>query len=111
VFVFRDIVLLQKKIIVIFQENIISRRITTKTSANGIFYMVVERVEHYVDVCSGQLIVSCVVGKTEIPIHQESFNRCTSKWYIYSHQATITFLYTSLILYAWKDERVYDYGV
>ena len=99
-FVFRDIVLLQKKIIVIFQENIISRRIATKTRANGIFYMVVERVEHYVDVCSGQLIVICVVGKTEIPIHQESFNRCTSKWYVYSHQATITFLYTILILYA-----------
>jgi hypothetical protein len=90
VFVFRDIVLLQKKIIVIFQENIISRRITTKTSANGIFYMVVERVEHYVDVCSGQLIAICVVGKTEIPIHR----------YVYSHQATITFLYTILILYA-----------
>ena len=55
-FVFRDIVLLQKKIIVIFQENIISRRITTQTSVNGIFYMVVERVEHYFDICSGQLI-------------------------------------------------------
>jgi hypothetical protein len=100
VFVFRDIVLLQKKIIVIFQENIISRRITTQTSVNGIFYMVVERVEHYFDICSGQLIVACVVGKTEIPIHRESFNRCTSKWYSYGHQATITFFYTSLILYA-----------
>ena len=99
-FVFRDIALLQKKIIVIFQENIISRRIATKTSVDGIFYMVVERVEHYFDECSGQLIVTCVVGKTEIPIHQESFKRCTSKWYIYSHKATITFLYTSLILYA-----------
>jgi hypothetical protein len=44
VFVFRDIALLQKKMIVIFQENIISRRITTMTSVNGIFYMVVERV-------------------------------------------------------------------
>jgi hypothetical protein len=85
VFVFRNIALLQKKIIVIFQDNIISRRITTKTSVNGIFYMVVERVEHYFDVCSGQLIVTCVVGKTEIPIHQESFNRCTSKWYMHSH--------------------------
>ena len=110
-FVFRDIVLFQKKIIVISQENIISRRITTKTSVNGIVYMVVERVKHYLDVCSGQLIVTCFVGKTEIPIHQESFNRCTSKLYIYSHQATITSLYTSLILYAWKDERVYEYGV
>jgi hypothetical protein len=100
VFVFRDIVLLQETIIVIFQENLISRRIATTTSANGIFYMVVERVEHSFDVCSGQLIVSCVVGKTEIQIHRESFNRCTSKWYIYSHQATITFLYTSLIQYA-----------
>jgi hypothetical protein len=100
VFVFRDIALLQKTIIVIFQENIISRRIMTKTCANGIFYMVVERVEHYFDVCSGHLIVTCVVGKTEIPIHRELFNRCTSKWYIYSHEATITFLYTSLILYA-----------
>jgi hypothetical protein len=110
VLVFRDIALLQKKIIVIFQENIISRRITTNTSVNRIFYMVVERVEHYVDVCSGQLIVTCVVGKTEIPIHQESFNRCTSKWYIYSHQDTITFLYTSLMLYAWKYERVSDNG-
>jgi hypothetical protein len=98
--VLRDIALLQKKIIVIFQENILSRRITTKISVNGIFYMVVEEVEHYFDVCSGQLIVTCIVGKTEIPIHQESFNRCTSKWYIYSHQATITVLYTSLILYA-----------
>jgi hypothetical protein len=65
----------------ISQENIISRLITTNTSVNGIFYMVVERVEHYFDVCSGQLIVTCVVGKTEIPIHQESFKRCTSKWY------------------------------
>jgi hypothetical protein len=111
VFVFRDIVLLEKQIIVIFQENIISRRITTKTSVNGIFYMVVEMVKHYFDVCSGKLIVTCVVGKTEIPIHQESFNRCTSKWYIYSHQATMTFLYTILILYAWTYERVYDYGV
>jgi hypothetical protein len=85
VFVFRDIALLQKKIIVIFQDNIIPRRITTKTSVNGIFYMVVERIEHYFDVRSGQLIVTCVVGKTEIPIHQESFNRCTSKWYMHSH--------------------------
>jgi hypothetical protein len=75
VFVFRDIVLLQKKIIVIFQENIISRRITTKTSANGIFYMVVERVEHYFDVCSGQLIVSCVVGKIII----EKYSNCRRK--------------------------------
>jgi hypothetical protein len=50
-------------------------------SVNGIFYMVVERVEHYFDVCSGQLIVTCVVGKTEIPIHQETFNRCTSQYY------------------------------
>jgi hypothetical protein len=100
VFVFRDIALLQKKIIVIFQKNIISRQITTNTMVNGIFYMVVEMVEHYFDACSGQLIVKCVVGKTEIPIHQESFNRCTSKWYIYSHQATLTFLYTSLIVYA-----------
>ena len=80
-FVFRDIALLQKHIIVIFQEHIISRLITTNTSVNGIFYMIVERVEHYFDVCSGKLIVTCVVGKTEIPIHQESFNRCTSKWY------------------------------
>jgi hypothetical protein len=54
------------------------------TSVNGIFYMVVKRVEHYCDVCSGQLIVTCVVGKTEIPIHQESFNRCISKWYMQS---------------------------
>ena len=99
-FVYRDIALLQKNNIVIFQENLISRRIATTTSANGIFYMVVERVEHSFDVCSGQLIVSCVVGKTEIQIHRESFNRCTSKWYIYSHQATITCLYTSLILYS-----------
>ena len=76
---------MQKKIIVIFQENIISRRKTAMTNVNGIFYMVVERVEHYFDVCSGQLIVTCVVGKTEIPIHQESFNRCTSKWYMHSH--------------------------
>ena len=80
-FVFRDIALLQKHIIVIFQENIISRLITTNTSVNGIFYMVVERVEHYFDVSSGQLIVTCIVGKTEIPIYQESFNRYTSKWY------------------------------
>ena len=64
------------KCTIMFNENIISRRITTKTSVNGIFYKVVERVEHYFDVCSGQLIVTCVVGKTEIPIHQESFNRC-----------------------------------
>ena len=62
---------------IMFNENIISRRLTTKTSVNGIFYMVIERVEHYFDVCSGQLIVTCVVGKTEITIHQESFNRCT----------------------------------
>jgi len=75
----------KKKIIVIFQENIISRRLTTKTSVNGIFYMVVEKVEHYFDVCSGQLIVTCVVGKTTIPIHQESFNRCTSKYYVYRY--------------------------
>ena len=75
----------KKKIIVIFQENIISRRLTTKTSVNGIFYMVVEEVEHYFDVCSGQLIVTCVVGKTTIPIHQESFNRCTSKYYVYRY--------------------------
>jgi hypothetical protein len=48
--------------------------------------MVVERVEHYFDVCSGQLMVTCVVGKTEIPIHQESFNRCTSKWYMHNDE-------------------------
>ena len=45
--------------------------------------MVVEEVEHYFDVCSWQLIVTCLVGKTEIPVHQESFNGCTSKYYIY----------------------------
>ena len=82
-FAFRESVLLQKRIIVIFQENIISRRLTTKTIVNGIFYMVVEEVEHYFDVCSWQLIVTCLVGKTEIPVHQESFNGCTSKYYIY----------------------------
>jgi hypothetical protein len=58
--------------------------------------MVVDEVDQrYVDV-----IVTCVVGKTEIPIHQETFNRCTSKYYMYSHTVTILFLYTSLILYA-----------
>ena len=50
----------------------------TKTSDNGIFYMVVVEVDQrYIDVCSGKLNVTCVVGKTEIPIHQEIFNRCT----------------------------------
>ena len=39
--------------------------------------VVVEVDQRYIDVCSGQLIVTCVVGKTEIPIHQETFNRCT----------------------------------
>ena len=72
----------------------------TKTSDNGIFYMVVEEVnKRYIDVCSGQLIVTCVVGKTEISIHKETFNTCTSKYYIYSHPVTIIFLYTSFILY------------
>jgi hypothetical protein len=79
VFVFRDIVILQKKIIVIFQGYIITRRETTKIRVKGIFYMVVERVKHYFDVCSGQLNVTCVVGSTTIPIHQELINRCTSK--------------------------------
>ena len=66
------------KCIIMFNENIISRQLTTKTSVNGIFYMVVVEVDQlYVDVCSGQLIVTCVVGKTEIPIYQETFNRCT----------------------------------
>ena len=65
------------KCTIMYNDNIISQRLTTKTRVNGIFYMVVEEVEHQVDVCSGQLIVTCVVGKTEIPIHQESFNRCT----------------------------------
>ena len=65
------------KCTIMYNDNIISQRLTTKTSVNGIFYMVVEEVEHQVDACSGQLIVTCVVGKTEIPIHQESFNRCT----------------------------------
>jgi hypothetical protein len=82
VFAFIESVFLQKRIIVIFQENIISRRLTTKTIVNGIFYMVVEEVEHYVDVCSGKLMVTCLVGKTEIPVHQVSFNGCTSKYYI-----------------------------
>ena len=87
-------------IIVIFKENIISRQLTTKTSVNGIFYMAVVEVDQlYVEVCSGQLIVTCVVGKTEIPIHQEAFNRCTSKYYIYSYTVTILFVYTSFILY------------
>ena len=49
---------------------------------------VVEVDQRYIDVCSGQLIITCVVGKTEIPIHQETFNRCTSKYYIYSHTVT-----------------------
>ena len=83
-FAFRANVLLKKRIIVIFQEKIISRRLTTKIIVNGIFYKVEEKVEHYHDACSGLLIVTCVVGKTKIPIHQESFNRCTSKYYIYS---------------------------
>ena len=84
VFAFREIISLQKRIIFTFQENIISRRLTTKTSVNGIFYVVLERVAHQVDVCSGQLIVTCVVGKTEIPVHQKSFNGCTSNYHIYS---------------------------
>jgi hypothetical protein len=59
----RNCIIARKKIIVIFQENIISRRLTTKTSVNGILYMVVDEVyQLYVDVCSGQLIVTCVVG-------------------------------------------------
>ena len=66
------------KCTIMFNENIISRRLTTKTSVDGIFYMVVEEVEQrYFDVCNSQLNVTCVVGKTEIPIHQEAFNRCT----------------------------------
>ena len=56
----------------------ISRRLRTKTSVNGIFYMVLDEVDQrYAGVCSGQLTVRCVVGKTEIPIHKETFNRCT----------------------------------
>jgi hypothetical protein len=66
---FYNMIIARKKIIVIFQENLISRELTTKTSVNGIFYIVVEEVEHSFDVCRGQLIVTCVVGKTEIPIH------------------------------------------
>jgi hypothetical protein len=90
----------EKRLLLFFQENIISRPLTTNTSVNGIFYMVVDKVDQlYVDVCSGQINVTCVVGKTEIPIHQETFNRCKSKYYIYSHTVTIIFLYTSLILY------------
>ena len=66
------------KCTIMFNENIISRQLTTKTSVNGIFYMVVVEVDQrYIDVCSGQLIVTCAVGKTEIPIHQETFNTCT----------------------------------
>ena len=62
--------------------------------------MVVEEVEQrYADVCSGKLNVTCVVGKTEISIHKETFNTCTSKYYICSYAFTILFLYTSLILY------------
>ena len=67
--------------------------------------MVVDKVAQlYVDVCSGQLIVTCVVGNTEIPIHQETFNRCTSKSYIYSHTVTIIFLYKpyTMRLIIWK---------
>ena len=62
-----------------FNENLISRGLTTKAGVNGIFYKVVEEVEHSFDVCNGQVIVTCVVGKTEIPIHQEIFNRCSKK--------------------------------
>ena len=83
-FAFRDIGLLQKRIILTFQEKKFSQPLTKKIGVNGIFYKVEEETEQYIDECSGHLIVTCVVGKTNIQIQQKSFKRCISKYYIYS---------------------------